>query len=98
MVHSCTVGDSLKQSSVKCPIVPIHLLRSVKLLPCQSKSVLLKSSSENTGPLLVKYCKEMESDTGLTVEEAIFTTQDQVSQIVVSNHTGFTATVEEDEG
>ena len=59
------------------PLSAAVLLRSVKLLPCQSLSVLVKT--EHKGPLLIEYDEVVEKATGLHVQDAIFTPQDSVA-------------------
>ena len=84
--------------SAAVPLIRVRLLQSVKLLPCQSLSVLVKThAGEHKGPLLIEYDEAVEKATGLHVQDAMFTPQDGVAPLVVSNPSGFTQAVGEGE-
>ena len=52
-------------------------------------------SSSLPSPLLLEHNQLLEEDHGLIVEDAVFNPQDSKAQLVVSNLTGLTVTIEE---
>ena len=70
----------------------------MKLLPHQSQPVWVKAEAcKHAGPLLIEYDEDVEKETGLHVQDAIFTPKDGIARLVVSNPSGFTQVVEKGE-
>ena len=65
----------------------------MKLLPGQCKSVLVETSDYRQGPLLIENDPSIESDLGITVDDAVFTTRDAATKLVVTNLSGLTVKV-----
>ena len=54
------------------PVVRVRLLKSVRVLPHQTRSVLVQVDAESCkGPLLLEYQSDVEEATGLQVEDAL---------------------------
>ena len=87
--------DDGKFASV--PVVRVFLLRSVNLLPLQSKEVLVKIEGSITADsLLLEREPRVEDETGLEVVDSLIpVTQDGVSCVVITNQSGFTQTAKE---
>lgn len=88
---------SEESPSATVPYIRVRLLQSVKVLPYQSKSVLVKVDDRGTNPILVEYDAAVEEATGLQVEDAIVSPREGIAQLVVSNMSGFTQVVGEGE-
>ena len=79
------------------PVVRVRLLQSVRVLPHQTRSVLVQVDAESCkGPLLLEYQSDVEEATGLQVEDALLSpAKGGVSQLVVANRSGFTQVAQE---
>ena len=82
-----------KLPQTETPSVHVRLLQSVKLLPGQCKSVLVETSDYRQGPLLIENDPSIESELGITVDDAVFTTRDATTKLVVTNLSGLTVKV-----
>ena len=79
------------------PVVRVRLLQSVRVLPHQTRSVLVQVDAESCkGPLLLEYQSDVEEATGLQVEDALLSpAKGGVAKLVVANRSGFTQVAQE---
>ena len=84
------------QQSAMVPLIRVRLLQSVKLLPHQSRPVLVEMGvGKCEGPLLIKSDEAVERAIGLRVQDSVVIPENSVAPLVVSNFSGFTQVVGE---
>ena len=80
------------RSTAMVPSIRVCLLQTVKVLPCQSRSVLVKlDGSGPNDPLLLEYDETIKNATGLQVEDTLLSPSGEgLARLVVTNRSEFT--------